>query len=48
MNLCEFQAALVYREKGSQGYTEKPCLKKQINKQTNKTTTQNYERFVSN
>jgi hypothetical protein len=43
--ISEFEASLVYREfQDSQGYTEKPCLKKQktkikkqkTNKQTNK------------
>jgi hypothetical protein len=29
--ISEFEASLVYRV--SQGYTEKPCLKKQTNKQ---------------
>jgi hypothetical protein len=33
--ISEFEASLVYRV-SSRGYTEKPCLKKQKTKQTNK------------
>ena len=38
MDLCEFEASLVYKGVPGQPelcYTEKPCLEKQTNKQTN-------------
>jgi hypothetical protein len=39
VNLCEFEASLVYREfQDSQGYTEKPCLVLEKQGQTNKQT----------
>jgi hypothetical protein len=37
--ISEFEASLVYRvsSRTARGYTEKPCFKKQTNKQANKT-----------
>jgi hypothetical protein len=38
--ISKIRASLVYREsfQDSQGYSKKPCLKQQTNKQTNKQT----------
>ena len=44
-DLHEFKASLVYRTQDNQGYTEKPCLKKQNKKTTNKTKQPNKNRI---